>query len=500
MQLLIHRLLQAWGALLYISSSAFSQVSAHAQRHPTAIVEESYSMDYDMLPAKTEATHLLQLRMNGVVADHSSSELLEAEMENYSLPPQEEPVRQDARLEKKRSIGQTPKADAATEAMFVQLDSHGFHPDDYDWRRELFRRRAAQIAQHNRRPNRLWKAEVNEFTHRTDAELSRLLGWRGVGVASTDSVGEGNPLSFIQIGNLQSTESWGETGSLPTDVSWAHLNATQKFTDQGECGSCWAVTSATVLEAHREIHAPWSQRTYSADELVACVPNPHHCGGTGQCNGATVELAMDYISHFGLAEASETSPSTCPAVRLKGDTARPEILLATGAAPAKETPGLPRESWPGLRKSPAAAGLVGRGGIGMRAWERLPPNTYLPLMHALVERGPAAIATAAADWFAYGEGIFDGCSKDAVIDHAVTLIGYGHDKNLKQSYWHIMNSWGATWGEGGTIRLLRRDNDETEQCGMDTQPEVGNGCEGGPKEVRVCGMCGIFYDVVVPHF
>ena len=31
-------------------------------------------------------------------------------------------------------------------------------------------------------------------------------------------------------------------------------------------------------------------------ELVDCVPNPHACGGTGGCSGATVELAMNFVA------------------------------------------------------------------------------------------------------------------------------------------------------------------------------------------------------------
>lgn len=33
----------------------------------------------------------------------------------------------------------------------------------------------------------------------------------------------------------------------------------------------------------------------------------------------------------------------------------------------------------------------------------------------------------ATGWEMYLEGVFGDCSKDAVIDHAVTLIGYGKE-------------------------------------------------------------------------
>lgn len=34
------------------------------------------------------------------------------------------------------------------------------------------------------------------------------------------------------------------------------------------------------------------------------------------------------------------------------------------------------------------------------------------------------------------------------------------DKELKQKYWTIMNSWGENFGEMGTMRLLRQDSED----------------------------------------
>ena len=42
-----------------------------------------------------------------------------------------------------------------------------------------------------------------------------------------------------------------------------------------------------------------------------------------------------------------------------------------------------------------------------------------------------------------------GPAKDAVIDHAVTLIGYGRDVRSGEKFYLIQNSWGNNWGEVG---------------------------------------------------
>lgn len=168
----------------------------------------------------------------------------------------------------------------------------------------------------------------------------------------------------------------------------------------------------------------------------------------------------------------------------------------------------------------------GLGGIlfGMHGYKMLERNKEQPLLMALYQHGPVATSTAAGNWFEYSRGIFDGCPKDVVVDHAVTLYGFGEQRvhseplmpiltssrgespkfeaksNVKM-YWLIRNSWGRSWGEEGFIRMLRYgDGKDDAHCGTDTDNAAGTGCKGDAKTVTVCGMCGFLWDSVVPHF
>jgi hypothetical protein len=142
---------------------------------------------------------------------------------------------------------------------------------------------------------------------------------------------------------------------------------------------------------------------------------------------------------------------------------------------------------------------VGSTALGLTGFRTLPSNKQEPLMRAVAERGPVAVSASAHNWFEYKSGVFDACQKDAVVDHAITMYGYGRDPKLQRKYWLIRNSWGPDWGEHGFMRLLRRDN-EDQWCGVDNDPKKGTGCDGGPSSVPVCGTCGIMFDSVVPHF
>jgi len=138
--------------------------------------------------------------------------------------------------------------------------------------------------------------------------------------------------------------------------------------------------------------------------------------------------------------------------------------------------------------------------FGMTGWQKLPQNRLAQVLWALVDNGPLAISvSASASWNWYGGGILDrsSCPQEAIVNHAVTLIGYG--KQGGQGYWHILNSWGTYWGEAGYIRLQRSDDEEA-YCGWYRQPQLGTACDGETNPVWVCGTCGVLYDVTMPKF
>ena len=109
-----------------------------------------------------------------------------------------------------------------------------------------------------------------------------------------------------------------------------------------------------------------------------------------------------------------------------------------------------------------------------------------------------AVSVAADQWSFYESGIFDGDGDCGyVINHAVTAVGYGTDKN-GNNYWIVRNSWGESWGENGYIRVAREKSAAEVKCGIDKDPSSGSGCEGGPSEIKVCGVCGILSDSSYP--
>jgi len=94
-------------------------------------------------------------------------------------------------------------------------------------------------------------------------------------------------------------------------------------------------------------------------------------------------------------------------------------------------------------------------------------STEESLMSALAN-GPVSVAIEAdqAAFSAYGGGVLTGTCGDA-LDHGVLVVGYGEDKG--QKYWKVKNSWGASWGENGYIRLERGMGGKG-QCGILSEP------------------------------
>eukprot|EP00440_Ansanella_granifera_P073497 gb/GFBE01079753.1/.p1 GENE.gb/GFBE01079753.1/~~gb/GFBE01079753.1/.p1 ORF type:complete len:389 (+),score=88.88 gb/GFBE01079753.1/:1-1167(+) len=340
----------------------------------------------------------------------------------------------------------------AYEAFRSQLRHREKMTDETEFQRRLavFKQRKAQVEAQNARPDKIWWATLNKFADMTNDEYQAMLGYRRVGPRRAPSMMRSSAGSSLL-----------EMDSIADSRDWRSLNSSKFARVQGGCGSCWAVAAAGALEMHAELHLNIAQKL-SFKELLDCTPNPRHCGGEGGCQGATGELALEYAANHGIARASDYED---------GDS--------------------DGECRKDLKRLLKPKGFV-----------KLPENELKPLMHAVSEKGPVVVSVDAEPWSIYSGGVFDGCGKDATVNHAVIMVGYGTD-DLGGKYWLIRNSWGTDWGENGFIRIKRHDGDKANGgadgfCGTDYDPKVGVGCDNGPKTLPVCGMCGILSDSAYP--
>lgn len=349
--------------------------------------------------------------------------------------------------------------------------------EEYDLRHGLYKKAVLEISAHNE-ANVGWRMAINKFADHTEGELEMMRGYRRMG-----SRGSPSPISLHLSARevdekpkrkQKKTEVMMFEG-LPSSVDWRSvLSEASSVIDQGECGSCWAAAVIGSMRAHALLFR--NRTLYSTQELVSCVENPRNCGGTGGCDGATAVLGMEYIMRYGLRTEDEM-PYAAKDLACPADVTSRRLALASGTSVEQRGPQ-----------------------IGMKSWTHLPANKLEPLMRALYDSGPVAVSIEAGyRWSFYHGGVMHACGKDAIIDHAVLLAGYGEDNSEK--YWLIQNSWGPDWGEEGFIRMQRHnDKEEGQYCGWDSNPKEGNGCDGGPSKVYVCGTCGILSENVLPNF
>ena len=336
---------------------------------------------------------------------------------------------------------------------YVTDFNHKFSPEEHATRREIFNQELSRVIKHNE-GKVSWKETISSTSHLTSKEKKSFLG-------RSKSVHQAHQPKYLK--ELPKDFKLEDVSFLPKDVDWRNMpNVVSAVKDQGHCGSCWAFAAAAVLESHVALNTGLLYNL-SPQQIAMCAPNPDHCGGTGGCNGATAEIAFDYVA--GMSGILE------------------EYQLGYTAYNGQNTPC----GFESADTTPVAT---------INGFVKLPENNYTALMNAIAKVGPVAVSVDASNWHSYSSGIFNGCNQEQPdINHAVTLVGYGEDKG--QKYWTVRNSWSPSYGELGYIRVLRDDSDES-NCGMDITPQDGNACEGQTEPVKVCGTCGILYDSSYP--
>jgi len=373
-----------------------------------------------------------------------------------------------------------PENPTFSEFIYLHQRTYVVGSAEYERRQAVFENSVAEVNHLNCLHG--WSSKVNHLADWMPEEKKALHGYRQKSSLHKNLAVSRTPSSLRAT--VRTVDFHAKT-LYPSSVSWGNLTSIIEPRDQGMCGSCWAFAAETTMRTHSEILGGSTQ--FSVAQLVACVPNPQHCGGSGGCNGATAELAFDYVMKHGLTTENKMPyPSeTCPPEMEETEPNTTHSFLDEHSVERH------------VSKSSAVKGPS----IGMSGWVKFPENKAMVMMRTVAQYGPAVIAIAAGDaMFTYASGIMSESACDGkTVNHAVTLYGWGADDG--QDYWLIKNSWGALWGELGNFKLTRGSlASEESNCGWDIKPEDGLGCDGGPSKVWVCGTCGILYDVVMPRF
>ncbi|KAJ7952820.1 Cysteine proteinase [Quillaja saponaria] len=103
--------------------------------------------------------------------------------------------------------------------------------------------------------------------------------------------------------------------------------------------------------------------------------------------------------------------------------------------------------------------------VRIDGYEDVPPFDEKALKKAVAHQ-PVSVAIEATGRALqlYQSGVFTGeCGTS--LDHAVVAVGYGTENGV--DYWLVRNSWGATWGENGYIKIERNvASTYTGKCGI----------------------------------
>lgn len=208
-----------------------------------------------------------------------------------------------------------------------------------------------------------------------------------------------------------------------TVIDWREKGAVTAVKNQGlKCGSCYAFSTTGNIEGQWAI-AGNPLTSLSEQMLVSCDTIDGGCGG-GLPDDAFTWIVQSNAGNI-VTEASYP------------------YVSADGTVPSCA-----------LGSQPVGATIAGHHDI---------PQDEASMAAYMAAHGPISIGVDATSFQTYSGGVLTNCvSRQA--DHAVLIVG----ANLAHSppYWIIKNSWGASWGEAGYIRVAYG----SDQCVITTAP------------------------------
>ena len=279
---------------------------------------------------------------------------------------------------------------------------------------KVFEENLEYINEHNNK-NLPFKLAQNEYVDLTQDEFKE----KYVG-----TLNKKKNYYMTRLYSLSSCENFVNNNvEVPSSLDWRTKDVVTNVKNQGYCGSCWAFSATGSMEGAYAI-AHNKLVNISEQQLIDCSKSYGNLG----CNGGLMDAAFEYAIDYNMTTEAELP------YEAKGHFLCPSVDKH----------------------------------ISFSTCTEVTQNNELHLLQAVAQQ-PVSIAIQADTklFQFYSSGVITNVSCGTDTDHGVLIVGYGTENGI--DYWWVKNSWGASWGDKGYVKLERTNSENTEgMCGLAT--------------------------------
>lgn len=309
------------------------------------------------------------------------------------------------------------------------------HTKSLDLRKEHYKANVEKIRKHNAMKHS-WKLGLNAYADLTEDEFASLTNKKMCAPHMEKGKERHNERCAARLGvSLEESSPKVELDpNNPPSVDWRQKGAVTPVKTQGSCGSCWSFAATGAIEGAWAV-AGGNIEDLSEQQLIDCNTGKLYGEEANSgCKGGSMDPAFEYIMKNQGITTAENYPYT--------------------------------QSQHSCNKTLAKDSVVNLSG-----YHDVTVGSEEALENALA-KGPVALGIEAdqTKFQLYSHGVFAGPCGDK-LDHGVLAVGYGEEDGKK--YWIVKNSWGASWGEEGYIRIQRGidvGDGKTGLCGVLSMP------------------------------
>jgi cathepsin B len=336
------------------------------------------------------------------------------------------------------------KAFVLTTIIALSLAAYGMYTTYTPSSPKAFGARLSEIADHVNSLNTTWTATTYPKFGllKSQHEVKALLGSKPKGSEAK--------LRYDNARKTYANSKLTAPDSFDSRTNWPKCDSIRDIRDQSNCGSCWAVSSASAMSDRWCIDSNQTDQTrISSTDVLACCAE---CGDG--CDGGEEDVAFQHWITHGYSTGNEFGGDQwCKPYSFQPcahHVVVPGLTDCGNLGPEYPTPQCtqkcssetyPKDYTSDLRFGSSYTTFAGEQDIKIE----------------IANHGPVVTGfTVYEDFMTYKGGIYQHVTGGDLGGHAVRIIGYGTENGT--DYWLVANSWNEHWGEKGLFRMLRGQN------------------------------------------